>query len=57
MYVVAPIVLRFFQVLMPVKAVQIWEVIGGAISGGLLVRTGRGLGLYHKKSFLYLDGC
>eukprot|EP00439_Symbiodinium_sp_Y106_P080838 s157_g19.t1 len=29
---------------MPVKAVQIWEVIGGAISGGLLVRTGRGLG-------------
>ncbi|CAE7036686.1 proP [Symbiodinium natans] len=29
---------------MPVKAVQTWEVIGGAISGGLLVRTGKGLG-------------
>lgn len=29
---------------MSLKAVQIWEVIGGAISGGLLVRTGRGLG-------------
>ena len=36
--------LRFFQFPMPVKAVQVWEVIGGAISGGLLVRTGKGLG-------------
>ena len=35
---------RSFHFRMPVKAVQTWEVIGGAISGGLLVRTGKGLG-------------